>query len=101
MVSADIRSHAGHLQKMFAEWPVSIPRTGVILTEFGEAIPFKEFMICGDLLLLERPIPDIVGARRVIFEFRQIAAVKIVDAVEMSRFTAFGFRGAVGGATRQ
>lgn len=84
------------MQKLFAEWPVSIPRTGVLVTSFGETVPFKEFMTCGDLLLLERPVPDIAGARRVILEYKDIAALKIVDAIEMSRFTAFGFRGPVG-----
>lgn len=93
MVSADIRHNYSQMQKLFAEWPVSIPRTGVVVTSFGEAIPFREFMINGDLLLLERPTPDIVGARRVIMEFHQIAAVKILDAIELARFTAFGFRG--------
>ncbi|MDG1896749.1 MAG: hypothetical protein P8J37_17740 [Fuerstiella sp.] len=53
-------------------------------------------MITGELLLLERQTPDVSGARRVIIDFDNVAATKILDAVEMSRFTAFGFRGAVG-----
>lgn len=93
MVSADTRNNYTQMQKLFAEWPVSIPRAGVVVTAFGETIQFREFMISGDLLLVERVTPDIVGARRVIMEFSQISAVKILDAIELARFTAFGFRG--------
>ncbi|HIE97882.1 MAG: hypothetical protein ABGZ23_18440 [Fuerstiella sp.] len=84
------------MQKLFAEWPVSIPRKGIVITAHGETIQFVEFMITGELLLLERQTPDVSGARRVILDFDNIATTKILDAIEMSRFTAFGFRGPAG-----
>lgn len=96
MISPVAASTSNPMQKLFAEWPVSVPRKGLVVTVHGEQIQFVEFMITGELLLLERQTPDVSGARRVIIDFNNIASTKILDAVEMSRFTAFGFRGAVG-----
>ncbi|MCP4173224.1 MAG: hypothetical protein GY758_20900 [Fuerstiella sp.] len=96
MISPVSASTSNPMQKLFAEWPVSVPRKGLVVTVHGEQIQFVEFMITGELLLLERQTPDLSGARRVIIDFNNIAATKILDAVEMSRFTAFGFRGAAG-----
>jgi hypothetical protein len=50
-------------------------------------------MISGDLILIERKTPDAQGSRRVIMSFDLIVAVKILDAIEMARFTAMGFQG--------
>lgn len=83
------------MQRLFNEWPSSIPRSGMLLTTFGETIPFVSYMVSGELLLLERKTPDAQGARRVIMSFDAIYAVKIPDAIEMPRFTAMGFQGAL------
>ena len=32
------------MRRIFAEWPVSIPRTGLIVTTFGEQIQFVSYM---------------------------------------------------------
>ena len=80
------------MRRIFAERPVSIPKTGLAVTTFGESIPFCSFMLSGDLLLIERKTPDAQGARRVILAFDTINAVKILDAIEMPRFTAMGFQ---------
>jgi hypothetical protein len=81
------------MRRVFAEWPVSIPKSGLVVTTFGESIPFCSYMLSGDLLLLERKTPDAQGARRVLICFDVINAVKILDAIEMARFTAMGFQG--------
>ncbi|HRA90235.1 MAG TPA: hypothetical protein PK992_19255 [Planctomycetaceae bacterium] len=81
------------MRRIFAEWPVSIPRTGIVVTTFGESVPFCSFMLSGDLILFERKTPDAQGARRVIMSFDGINAIKILDAIEMARFTAMGFQG--------
>lgn len=80
------------MRRIFAEWPVSIPKSGLAVTTFGESIPFCNFMLSGDLLLIERKTPDAQGARRVILSFESINAIKILDAIEMPRFTAMGFQ---------
>ncbi len=81
------------MRRIFAEWPASIPRVGLIVTTFGETLPFVSYMISGELLLVERKTPDAQGARRVIINFEAIVAVKILDAIEMGRFTSMGFQG--------
>ena len=81
------------MRRLFAEWPVSIPKAGIVLTVFGESIPFCSYMLCGDLILFERKTPDAQGARRVIMPFDGINAIKILDAIDMARFTAMGFQG--------
>ena len=85
------------LRRIFAEWPVSIPRQGIIVTSFGESIPFCNYMLCGELILLERKTPDAAGGRRVIMGLEGIQAIKILDAVELPRFTAMGFQGLLDG----
>jgi hypothetical protein len=86
-------SNIKDMRRIFAEWPASIPRAGLIVTTFGESIQFVSYMISGDLLLIERKTPDALGSRRVIINFESIVALKILDAVEMARFTAMGFQG--------
>jgi len=81
------------MRRIFAEWPASIPRTGLIVTSFGEQIQFVSYMLSGDLILIERKTPDALGSRRVIISFESIIALKILDAIEMARFTAMGFQG--------
>ena len=45
-------------KSMFEGWPDAIERKGMVVTAFGEAIPFQAFMISVGLLLLERDNPD-------------------------------------------
>ncbi|MFO0425410.1 MAG: hypothetical protein ACK526_02510 [Planctomyces sp.] len=85
------------VRRIFAEWPVSIPRQGLVVTSFGETIPFCNYMLCGELILLERKTPDAQGARRVIMGMDGIQAIKILDAIELARFTAMGFQGILDG----
>ncbi len=63
------------------------------MTNFGESIPFCNYMLCGDLILIERKTPDASGGRRVIMGLDGILAIKILDAIEMPRFTSMGFTG--------
>ena len=79
--------------RIFHEWPVSIPRKGLITTSFGENVPFVDYMLCGNLILVDRGMPDTAGARRVMMEISSVSALKIIDPIEMSRFTAMGFKG--------
>ena len=43
------------------------------------------------LLLLERKIPDTLGARKILLPYSQILAVKITDVVKMKAFQSLGF----------
>ena len=78
--------------QLFENWPDSIPREGLVVTSYQETIPFRNFMISGSLLLLERESPDSQGARKVILGYDGIVAVKITSPIEMVRLQVLGFQ---------
>jgi hypothetical protein len=77
--------------EVFQSWPAGVPRRGVVVTLLNEQIPFAEFLMTPRLLLLDRPAPDSMGARKVMVPFGQIAAVKITEVVKNSAFSPLGF----------
>ena len=92
MVTSVVTPTQSEFQRILAEWPVSIERKGIILTSFGESVPFVEFMLNGNLVLLDRGVPDTANARRVILAVDMIVGIKITDPIEMARFTSMGFQ---------
>ncbi len=78
--------------RILTEWPVSIQRKGIMITSFGESVPFTDYMLSGNLVLIDRGVPDTAGARRVIVTIDAIVGIKITDPIEMARFTAMGFQ---------
>lgn len=80
------------MARIFAHWPAAIPRHGSVVTSFGESIPFSDYMLTKELVLLIRSQPDAHGTRRVILNVDDIVAVRIIDAVDPERFTAMGFQ---------
>jgi|UniRef100_A0A7C4QPS5 hypothetical protein len=79
-------------RSLFENWPESIPREGLLITSFNETIPFRDFLVSGSILLVEREIPDTYGARKVMVGYDAIAAVKITSTLELARFQAMGFQ---------
>lgn len=79
-------------RQLFAEWPKAIPRKGALVTEFGETIPFSDFLINDNLLLLSRTTPDASGTQRVIIDSAAIVSVKFLEAIELPRFLSMGFQ---------
>ena len=77
---------------LFENWPDSIPRAGVLLGSFGDPIPFKDFMFSGDLLLVERDMPDSSGSRKIFVRYDAIHAVKNPSPAELKTFQVMGFR---------
>ena len=80
------------MARIFAHWPAAIPRSGTVVTAFGESIPFNEYLLTNELVLLLRPQPDAQGTRRVIMKLADIVAIRIAEAVDPARFTAMGFQ---------
>ena len=78
-------------RSLFENWPESIPREGIVVTNFQEIIPFNNYLISGGLLLLERDKPDSQGARKVMVSYDAISAVKITNPMELVRFQVMGF----------
>lgn len=81
-----------HWRALFENWPASIPRQGLCVTNFQEAIPFSNYLISGGILLLERDKPDSTGARKVMVAYEAISAVKITAVIDLARFQVMGFQ---------
>lgn len=79
-------------RQCFHGWPADVPRRGVLVTSFGEQVPFEAFHTGSDLLLIERRAPDTVGARMVLIAYQNIVALKVVDVVKAKSFAALGFQ---------
>lgn len=79
-------------RNLFENWPHAIPRQGIVVTSYGEAIPFVNFLISGAIILLERDKPDSVNARKVMVAYPAISAVKLPTTMELARFTVMGFQ---------
>ncbi len=80
-------------QEFFGHWPDEMSRQGILVTSFGEQIPFANFLCKPSLLLLERPAPDSIGARTVVLSYQQVEALKITQVVKTRTFVAAGFEG--------
>jgi hypothetical protein len=78
-------------QECFRRWPTELERRGIVVTTFNEQIPFEGFAASERLLLLDRKIPDTMGARKILIPYGQILAVKITDVVKMKAFQTLGF----------
>lgn len=76
---------------LFQSWPESMPRTGLIVTNFDEIIPFINFMISDGILLVERDRPDSSDARKVMISYQAISAVKATNTLDLEKYKALGF----------
>lgn len=77
---------------LFESWPDSIPKGGLLVTMWNETIGFKDFMVSGSLLLLERETPDSLGSRKVILSYDAIAGLKLTTPMELARLQVLGFQ---------
>jgi hypothetical protein len=77
---------------LFENWPEAIPRQGILITSFNESIPFRDFLISGSIVLVERETPDSLGARKVMVAYDAISAVKITNPMDLARFQVMGFQ---------
>lgn len=84
---------AENWRALFVEWPDNLPKRGVILSTLNEAMPFKSFMLRGEVLLLERANPDALGSRFIMLTFDAINSVKFTDPLGEKDFTQAGFIG--------
>ncbi len=80
------------ITRIFMTWPAAIPKKATVVNSLGESVPFDDFMLTKELVLLIRPQPDAQGTRRVIMKLSDIVAVRIADAIDPERFTAMGFQ---------
>jgi hypothetical protein len=76
----------------FQHWPGSLPKQGLLVTNFGEQIAFTNFLVSGTAVLVERDKPDTIGARKVVLDYGAISAVKLTDPGDIARFQVLGFQ---------
>jgi hypothetical protein len=84
-------------REVFENWPAAIPRRGIVVSSLNEITPFKGFLYHENVLLLERTNPDAAGTRFVLISYDAIHAVKFVDMLKESAFTAAGYTGKFSG----
>lgn len=77
---------------LFEGWPANLPRRGLLITTFGESIPFVGYLLSPGIVLLDRDKPDTLGARKVLVAYDNIAILKFTDVIELDRFHAMGFQ---------
>jgi hypothetical protein len=78
---------------VFAKWPASLPKRGVLTSTLNEVTPFKSFLLKDDTLLLERTNPDPLGARYVLMGFDAIHMIKLIDPLPEATLSSAGFVG--------
>ena len=80
-------------REFFGRWPADLRRRGVLVTSFGEQIPFIGFLVSQSVLLIERGSPDAVGARMVMVPYSEITALKLIEVLGTSDLRPLGFEG--------
>jgi len=80
-------------RELFSTWPAALPKRGIVVSTLNEITPFKSFLIKGEMLLLERAIPDPLGTRFNLLGFEAIHMVKLIDPLKEDVFTGAGFVG--------
>jgi len=80
-------------REVFTNWPTALPRRGLVVSTLNESIPFKSFLLKGDLLLLERTNPDAAGARFIVLTFDGIHMLKITEPLKESVLNSAGYVG--------
>ncbi|GAB4142056.1 hypothetical protein [Thermopirellula anaerolimosa] len=86
------RAAGDHWGEFFSRWPSGIPKRGILVTLFGEQVPFSAFLYRDGILFVERTTPDQLGGRALLIPFEQIAAVKFLDVVKTKSLELSGFR---------
>ena len=77
---------------LFENWPQTIDRKGMLLSKQNENIPFIDFLLSNQLLLVDRGTPDAHGSRKVVIPMEQIAALKLGGTQPMADYQTFGFQ---------
>jgi len=86
---------AANWKDLLQAWPAEIPRRGVVVTTWGEQVPFEGFLSNEGFLIISRSTPDSLGARMLVVPFDSVAALKLTDVVKAKSFQSLGFAGTV------
>lgn len=78
-------------KSLFSDWPAELPRRGVVLSTLNESMPFCDFWLRGDTILLQRKNPDTSGSRYILLSCEGIDSVRFVDPLGDQTIAAAGF----------
>jgi len=81
-------------KSFFADWPTEFPRRGVMLTVLNEIIPYNNFWIQEEMVLLERKNPDTSGSRFIMITYDRIDSIRFIDPINESVIATAGFAAA-------
>ncbi len=84
-------STAQNWKSLFIEWPASLPRRGVVLSTLNETMPFTNFWLRGEMLMLERKNPDTAGSRYILMSYGGIDSVRFIDPLSDDAIASAGF----------
>lgn len=76
-------------RNVFASWPQTLPRTGMLVLAGQETVPFVDFLLGESFVVVERDKPDAQGARKLIVALAAITAVKLTTAEELATLQGF------------
>lgn len=89
----EVKMNESNWKDFFSQWLPETARRGVLITTYGEQVPFAGFLTSDEFLLVERQTPDTSGARAVILPYSGVAAVKFTDVLKERSLHAAGFQG--------
>lgn len=78
-------------KSLFNDWPIDLPQRGALVTSLNETIPFRNFWLKEELLLLERTNPDVAGGRFLLLNLDEISLLKFTDPLNESTIAGAGF----------
>ena len=85
-------STAENWKSFLENWPAEFPRQGIIVSTLNEAMPFKNYWVKGETLLLERTVPDALGGRFLLLGFEIINSIKITSPLTAEMVAGAGFQ---------
>ena len=78
-------------KNFLTNWPADFPRRGVLLSVINETIPFNNFWLQDEIVLLERKNPDTSGSRFIMITFDRIDSVRLIDPISEAAIATAGF----------
>lgn len=84
---------ASNWQELFRAWPADLPHRGILLTAWGEQVPFDGFLTGETFLLISRQTPDSLGSRMIVLPFDQVVGVKMTEVIRPKLLQPLGFTG--------
>ena len=74
---------------VFTSWPPGLPKAGILVTSTQDTVPFVDFLIADQFVIVERDVPDSQGARKLVVALACLNAVKLKVTEELQSLSGF------------